>query len=317
MNSTPPAATVIVAVRDGSAFLPAALRSIREQSFADWECLVVDDASTDATPAVLAEFAKLDARFRILRREKCGGPFVAANEAARQARGEFLFRLDADDVAVPHRLAAQIKFLREHPGVDAAFGCVEVIDARDQPVTLAITTPLTSEVLRWSLCLHCFLNHSTVAFRRAAFLAHGGYAETDRFAQDYRLWCDWSRAGRLAVMSDVLVRYRIHPAQISAARVAEQQACTRRALRDHLAALTGRAWPEAEVLDLNRAAYARDVRLGRGLRALRRWQNCWEADATLSPAARQDLKKLSAVTRRKFVQRRLRRRPDEALWGWF
>ena len=283
MNSTPPAATVIVAVRDGAAFLPAALRSIREQSFVDWECLVVDDASTDATPAVLAEFT----------------------------------RLDADDVATPHRLAAQIRFLREHLGVDAAFGCVEVIDARDQPVSLAITTPLTNEVLRWSLCLHCFLNHSTVAFRRAAFLAHGGYAEADRYAQDYRLWCDWSHTGKLAVMPEVLVRYRIHPAQISAARVAEQQACTRRALRDHLVALTGWEWSEADVAELNRVAYARDVRLGRGLRALRRWQNCWSADPALSSSARQDLKKLSAVTRQKFVRRRLRRRPDEALWGWF
>jgi hypothetical protein len=266
---------------------------------------------------VLAEFVKQDARFRALRRSESGGPFVAANAAARQARGEFIFRLDADDVALPHRMAEQLKYFRAHPEVDALFGDPEVIDEQGRSVTFAIPTPRTSEVLKWSLCLGCYLNHSAAAFRRESFLALGGYAERDRYAQDYRLWCDWSRAGKLAVLTQMLVKYRIHPAQISAARVEEQQACTRRVLQDHLAAVTGRSWSAAEVLDLNCAAQARGGKLGRGLRALRRWENSWRADPALSPAAVRELEQLSAATRRKFVRHRLRHRPHEALWGWW
>jgi len=312
-----PTITVVMSVHNGAEFLSRALESVRSQTWQDWECLVVNDASTDVTPQILADYAGRDLRFRILRNEEKRGPFVSANTAARQARGEFLFRLDADDEALPHRLATQIAFFREHPSVDAVLGNITAINAQNQPLPLAITTPMTSEVLQWSLCLHCYLTHSTAAFRREAFLREGGYAEKDFYAQDYRLWCNWSRAGKIAVLPEALVRYRIHPTQISVAKVDEQQACTRRALQDHLAALTGRVWSETEILDLNRAAYARGVRLGRGLRALRHWQNSWQADPRLSPAGRHELGELSNIARRKFIRHRLRHRPHEILWNWF
>src|SRR5690349_10212039 len=105
-----PTITIIISVLNGAMFLSRALDSLRQQTFEDWECLIVDDASTDATPRILADYALRDPRFRVIKNTETRGAFVSANAAARLARGEFLFRLDADDVALPHRLAAQTKF---------------------------------------------------------------------------------------------------------------------------------------------------------------------------------------------------------------
>ena len=111
-----PEVSVIMAVRDGGAFLAEAIASIRAQSFPDWELIVVDDGSTDGSDGVLQAAARSENRLRVIRQERLG--LVAAlNRAVAEARGEFLARMDADDRAHPERLGRQRAFMAAHPEV--------------------------------------------------------------------------------------------------------------------------------------------------------------------------------------------------------
>ncbi len=109
---------MILPVRNAAATLPAALESLRAQTLTDWECLIVDDGSHDASPAVAARFAARDTRFRLLRRQ-ARGLVAALNEGLAVARGGFIARLDADDTCPPERLAEQAARLEREAGLHA------------------------------------------------------------------------------------------------------------------------------------------------------------------------------------------------------
>jgi glycosyltransferase involved in cell wall biosynthesis len=111
-----PAVSVMMPVRNGAATVAAAVGSIRWQSFVDWELLVVDDGSTDTTVATVSAFD--DRRIRVLSDGSWLGLGARLNQAVAQARGRYLARMDADDIAYPERLAHQIAFMEAHPDVD-------------------------------------------------------------------------------------------------------------------------------------------------------------------------------------------------------
>src|SRR5437763_92199 len=109
-----PKVTVLTAVRNGAEYLPETIASIRSQSFTDWEYILVDDASTDETPGIIEAAVRSDSRFRMLRRELAGGPYTAANDGIKEARGRYIIRTDADDLSPADRIAKQYRFLEEN-----------------------------------------------------------------------------------------------------------------------------------------------------------------------------------------------------------
>src|SRR5262245_52412910 len=113
-------------VRDAAEWLAEAIASIRAQTFTDWELIAVDDGSRDATPAILAELRPPDARIHVLATSAADRGLVAAlNCGLRVARGELVARMDADDIARPERLAAQIALLASDPSLTAVTSLVE------------------------------------------------------------------------------------------------------------------------------------------------------------------------------------------------
>src|SRR5260221_8928985 len=127
-----PLVSVVLPVRDGAAFLHQAVASIRGQSFADFELIIVDDGSVDATPALLARQAAADPRIRLL--AAAGSGLVPAlNQAIAAAAGRYIGRMDADDVALPRRLERQVAVLATRPSVAVVGSFVQVIDAGGGP----------------------------------------------------------------------------------------------------------------------------------------------------------------------------------------
>ncbi len=122
-----PRVTVLMPVRNGEKYLTEAIDSIGQQSLVDFEFVIVNDGSTDATPSLLEQAAKHDPRIPIL---TCGSVGIAgALEAGRAvARASYIARMDADDVALPHRLALQVDYLDAHPSVVAVGGQVRNIN---------------------------------------------------------------------------------------------------------------------------------------------------------------------------------------------
>lgn len=222
-----PKVSVVVAVHNAGAFLRAALDSVAGQTLRDFEVVVIDDGSTDESPAVLAEFAARDARFRVVTQVNTGLT-KTLNIALKLCRGELVARMDADDVCLPDRFEKQVAFLDAHPDVVLLGGAYELIDERDR--RLHVIRPPADDA---TLQTHCLAGttpicHPLAMFRRADALAVGGYDESFPVAQDLDFWLRLGERGKMAALPDVLLRYRMHPKSVSEKKQALQVECMRR-----------------------------------------------------------------------------------------
>src|SRR5688572_12730012 len=114
MMSGSPTVSCVMTVYNTAPYLREAVESILGQTFTDFEFIIIDDGSTDASPQILSDYAERDARIRLVSRPNTG-IVKAANEGIGLSRGKYLARMDSDDVALPHRFATQVKYLDEHP----------------------------------------------------------------------------------------------------------------------------------------------------------------------------------------------------------
>jgi glycosyltransferase involved in cell wall biosynthesis len=211
--------------------LEQAVRSILEQTLADFELILVDDGSVDATWDIAARLAAADRRIRLVW-QPARGLVAALNRGLELARGDYLARMDADDLAHRGRLAAQAAFLDAHPEVAAVGGAARLIDRRGIPFG-ELTPPDDEPTIRMTLA-RCAspLIHPAVMMRRSAIAATGGYDQRYRDAEDYALWLRLSRHHRLANLQQVVVDYRVHAQSVSVARLARQLESTAQALHD-------------------------------------------------------------------------------------
>lgn len=196
-----------------------ALDSLLAQEGADFEVVAVDDGSTDDTAGVLAEYARRDARVRVLTMEH-GGVVAAANAAIAAARGCYLARMDADDEALPGRLAAQARLLDEDPGLGLV-GCrVRFGGCRRTCAGYAHYVDWTNSLLTHEqISLNRFVEfpvpNPSIMVRRSCIEAHGGYRDGD-FPEDYDLLLRWLEAGvRMAKADEELLVWNDPPTRLS------------------------------------------------------------------------------------------------------
>ena len=217
-----PAVSVVMSVYNGEAFLAEAIESVLGQSFTDFEFLILDDGSQDASRTIAESYARRDPRLRLISREN-RGLIASLNELIGAARAPLVARFDADDICAPTRFARQVAFLGEHPGYGLV-GCdTPLIDASGAPSrNLPIQRPHDHEGLYANLEDGPLLCHSAVMMRRELVLATGGYRLAYRHAEDYDLWLRLAGKTRLANLPEPLLSYRITPGQVSARHMVEQ-----------------------------------------------------------------------------------------------
>ncbi|MDB5330483.1 MAG: glycosyl transferase family 2 [Phycisphaerales bacterium] len=226
-----PTISVLMPVYNAGKHLRPAMDSILGQSFDDFEFLCVDDGSTDDSPAILTEYACRDPRVNVITKSN-GGVTSALNAGLKVARGEFIARMDADDIAIPDRFAAQLEHFREHPEC-VAVGChVMMMDANgvDTERTNPITTHEEITASLWEGHGGA-LPHFGAMMRRAAVEKIRLYREQFRTAQDLDLFLRLSEVGRLGNVPRILMRYRVHEGSVGAARSQEQARNAREILR--------------------------------------------------------------------------------------
>ena len=213
--TTAPRVTVLMAVHNGGAFIDAAVRSILQQRFGDFEFLIIDDGSTDDTVDRIGAFK--DPRIRLAHRDVNVGLTRSLNEGLRLARGELIARQDADDVSNAERLALQVDFLNREPHAVALGAQARMIDGEGRPVrTAAWPKSTTDRAIRWQLIFDSPFIHSSVMFRRAAVDALGGYDESFPTSQDFELWSRLARAGEMHNLPETLLDFRLHGGSVSA-----------------------------------------------------------------------------------------------------
>ena len=203
-----PAVSIIMSVYNGERHIVEAIESIRTQSFASFEFIIVDDASTDSTPEILRRYASKDNRITILTNATNKERSISRNRAIEQARSELIAVMDADDVAMPYRLEKQITFMQANTDVTVCGGKLSIYDA---PTEIWLP-PTKHEAIRAKLLFESSILHPTAIYRKEPVSLHaGGYDTSLSLAEDYDLWARLSihPAVRFANLPEILCKYRV------------------------------------------------------------------------------------------------------------
>jgi glycosyltransferase involved in cell wall biosynthesis len=218
-----PRVSVITCVYNGERFLAQAIESILAQTCADFEYILVDDASTDGSPAIIARYAGQDGRLIALRNPVNLNPSGALNRALQTARGDYLAILDQDDLAHPERLACQAAFLDTHPEVGVVGTQVHRIDQDGKRIDTS-SFPTDSGLTRWLILFQTPVLHSAAMMRRQLLIQGNGYSLPHWRLPDYELFTRLIRVTQVTNLPEDLVAYRKNPWQVSSVHGKPQHA---------------------------------------------------------------------------------------------
>lgn len=206
-----PEISVVMAVYNGEEYLKEAVDSILCQTVSDFEFIIVDDGSTDASSSIVRSFK--DPRIKLIEQSN-QGLAKALNNGIAYAKGKYIARLDADDIALPERLELQRNFLESNPAA-VIVGSNAIVMDKEGCELYTSSQKLTWEEIKTMLPDTPFY-HSAVFFRKDTFIKAGGYYEAIRHHfEDVILWNRMAEYGELFNLKETLIKYRIVPGGIS------------------------------------------------------------------------------------------------------
>jgi len=214
MSATPPRVSVQVMVYNSDAFLEKCLTSLKEQTFRDFEVLMVDAASKDGSAAICRSFAQTDSRFVYIAHPDCRVS-EARNEAVKRSRGALVAILDSDDWSYPDRLALQVAWFDAYPDTTLLGGYYRVINRWGIPLRIKPIHFTEDVEIRWRLTFGNCLTHSTVMFRREAALKAGNYNPATRAGEDIEFYSRLLQQGEFRVTPQPLSASRVHSTSLS------------------------------------------------------------------------------------------------------
>jgi glycosyltransferase involved in cell wall biosynthesis len=217
-----------MSVYNGDRYLKESIESILNQTFTDFEFIIIDDGSSDSSWDILTEYASKDRRVRLFKNEENIGLTQSLNKGLRLAKGEYIARQDADDISLPARFEKQVSYMELHRSVALVSTGVQYID--DKNNKLATHTPPTDLVmLQWELLFRNPIRHSTVLWRRELVNSKvGDYNPNFAYSQDYDLWVRISEQLIIDTLPLVLVVMRQHSKSITLTKLNVQDALVNR-----------------------------------------------------------------------------------------
>jgi hypothetical protein len=215
-----PLVSVVMPMRDAAPFVERAVSSILAQTMGDFELLVVDDGSSDDGPRLVEELIAGDRRASLIR-SAGHGVVDALNTGCAEARGRYVARMDADDVALTFRFEVQTALLESRRDVGIVGGQMECADDRGRVAWRAVY-PVDDAGIRAMIADANPFAHPTVIFRRELLDLAGGFRGNCRYAEDFDLWCRMLDHAEGANLDEVVVHYRVHIGQSTLARARQQ-----------------------------------------------------------------------------------------------
>lgn len=212
-----------MSVFNGQAYLAQAVDSILNQTFRDFEFIIIDDGSTDKTAEILAAYVTHDSRIRVITHENKGRA-TSLNIGIAAARSNYIARMDADDVAFPERLARQLEFLEAQPQVGILGGAVELIKRNGEAIQ-RMQPPTSDSEIRMATLHGNPMCHPTITARRQLVIAVGGYRKQFLDTDDYDLWLRMIELCEIANLDTCVLQYRIHANQASVRNNKHQAMC--------------------------------------------------------------------------------------------
>jgi glycosyltransferase involved in cell wall biosynthesis len=218
--------SVVLPVYNAEKYIGYAIDSILNQTFTEYEFIIVNDGSTDSTEKIILEYSNKDSRIRVITREN-KGLVTSLNEGIAEARAGLIARMDADDIALPERLEEQVKFMNDNPEV-VCVGTAPIVIDEDGDELIALGVPSQNSVIQERLLSgHCPIEHPSVMYRTECVRALGGYRREFETAEDYDLWLRMGEVGLLANINKPLLKYRYLNTSISAKNQLKQSEVTR------------------------------------------------------------------------------------------
>ncbi len=239
---TEPRISVAMSVYNNAPYLAHAIESILAQTFTDFECLIVDDGSSDGSGEIIDRFAADDSRIRPLHQTNAG-LIVSLNRMIAEARAPLIARMDGDDIALPERFERQNAFMKANPDIGVlGTGCT-CIDEDGRPSTHKFDNVTTPEEVLEDLKNGPPLCHPSVVMRRDAVRAVGGYHRAYKHCEDYDLWLRLSEHVRMANLPERLLLYRQSETQVSNRHAHVQRVGAAIAWEAHVERMAGRPDP--------------------------------------------------------------------------
>lgn len=208
--------SIVIPAYNAAKFLPEVIQSVLNQSYQNWELLVIDDGSTDNTAELVNEYSEQDSRVHLISKEN-GGVSVARNLGAQLAKGELIAFLDSDDLWLEDKISAHVSYMTSHPQVGVSFGRVELIETDGKT-----TNKLTDNIVDTLQPQDLFYSNPTVTtsnlvIRKSVFQMLNGFDESMQYNEDIDLLFRLAIQDSWEIKSidQVLVQYRLHSSGLS------------------------------------------------------------------------------------------------------
>ncbi len=209
-----PLISIIIPVYNHARFLPETLKSLINQTYKNIEIIIVDDGSTDETPAVCKAFAEQNPRIKVITQSN-KGPSAARNKAIAASRGEYIGLLDSDDVLFPERIATQYEVLQKNPDVDLVYTAIIMVDIKGHPCgELHGKDYPPEDFLALMFFRNIIPNSNTILAKRECFVSHP-YNEKFIHAEDYELMMRLAHIYKFRYIDIPLIYYRRHALNLS------------------------------------------------------------------------------------------------------
>lgn len=217
MLDNTPSVSVLMPVYNTEVYVAEAIESILNQTYPHFELIIIDDASTDGTAEILEQYKNQDDRIIVLRNQANIGITNSLNKALSISKGNFIARMDADDVSYKNRFELQVDYLNNHHDILILGGSILVIN-QTTGIEVLKNYPDTPGLLRWRMTLGYggVASHPAVMIRKSVFDLTGPYADIE-FAQDHELWSRFLDYTNLPItnLKHILIKYREHTNSVS------------------------------------------------------------------------------------------------------
>jgi len=220
-----PMVSVVMPAYNVERYVGEAILSILDQTFRDFEFIIIDDGSTDGTGEIISHYAATDSRIVFMQNPVNIGLPKSINNSIKQVKGKYICRMDADDVSYPDRLEKQLTFMESNPDIVLSGGTMEVCN-QDMKFICRRIYNLTDAEIRRKLFRYSPFCHPATIFRTEVARMVGGYDETIFPAEDYDLYLRLGRAGEFANLPDAILKMRVNPSGISYSNIRKSEIMT-------------------------------------------------------------------------------------------
>ena len=208
-----PEISVVLPVYNGQQFILSSIDSILNQSFNNFELIIVNDGSTDKTSDFLKKYR--DPRVVIIDNNGNQGLIYSLNVGIQNAKGVYIARMDADDISEPARFQQQYDFLKQNPEVSIVGSQVKFFDSDLKKQVYFKKYPQLHGEIAWGMLFNCCIAHPTIMARKNVFENNVGYSRGWETAEDYELWTRIIPTFKFANINKPLLKYRVHDLSVS------------------------------------------------------------------------------------------------------